>query len=124
MSITFSVSPPTDFQVAKSDTRLSGLEAADYSHNPFVLGTGTLFESQTNSGSASSTQLWLRSSDASNQVTLWSVPFTGGWHNIALTLDFDANTVQVYYSKGQVELKAQGDAASSDISNGGQYHIG
>jgi hypothetical protein len=70
-------------------------------------------------------QLWLRSNDASNQRTLWQTPFSGGcWHNIALTLDFDANTLQMFYSRGQARLKSQGDAVSNDNSNGGQFHIG
>jgi hypothetical protein len=103
-----------------------GLEAADYSHNPFVIGTGALFGNGNNvTTDAEAQQLWLRSNDASNQRTLWQTPFCKGvWHNIGLTLDFDANTLQMYYSRGQAKLEVQGDAASNDNSAAGQYHIG
>lgn len=104
----------------------TGLEAADYSHNPFVIGTGTLFRNGDNQTTTSQAeQLWLRSNDASNQRTLWQTPFRKGvWHNMALTLDFDTNTVQMYYSVHQGKLTAQGGPVSNDNSNGGQFHIG
>lgn len=90
------------------------------------MGTGTLFGDGANvTTSEQAEQLWIRSNDASNQRTIWKAPFTSGsWHNIALTLDFQSNTLQVYYSKGQDKLQAQGSAVSNDLSDGGQFHIG
>ncbi|SMQ51399.1 unnamed protein product [Zymoseptoria tritici ST99CH_3D1] len=102
------------------------LERADYSSNPFTLGTGTLFGDGDNKTSAQEAeQLWLRSSDASKQETLWQVPFTTGvWHNVAILLDFNQNLLQVEYSIDNQEPVKKTGLIPNDLSGNGQFHIG
>jgi hypothetical protein len=102
------------------------LERADYSHDQFILGTGTLFGDGDNKTTAQEAkQLWLRSNDASSQQTIWQVPFVSGvWHNVELLLDFSQNMLQVYYSTDYKEPVAQGVPMSNDLGGNGQYHIG
>jgi hypothetical protein len=101
-------------------------ERADFSSNTFVLGTGTLFgDGDNKTTTEEAEQLWLRSSDASDQRTLWQAPFAiGVWHNVALLLDYDQNMLQVYYSTDDGEILPQGDAVQNDLSGNGQFHIG
>ena len=107
---------------------LSWLESADYSRDQFTVGTGTLFGNGNNVTTSQVAQtLFVRSNnvDASAQRTLWQTPFTTDtWHNLALTLNFDENTVQVYYSTNSSPLTSQGPATSNDLSGNGEFHVG
>ncbi|CZT19417.1 related to endoglucanase c [Ramularia collo-cygni] len=102
------------------------LESRDFSHNQFILGTGTLFGDGNNKTTAEEAeQLWLRSNDAEPQRTIWKTPFANGvWHNVALLLDFSQNVLQVYYSIDNEELVPQGGAVANDLTGNGQFHIG
>ncbi|KAM0332046.1 hypothetical protein ACHAQA_002315 [Verticillium albo-atrum] len=58
---------------------------------------------------------------------LWSTPVlnNGTWQNFGLTLDFDANTIQVLYSEGNAALAPSGNSTFAvDLSGEGQYQIG
>ena len=107
---------------------LSWLESADYSRDQILVGTGTLFGNGDNVTTSQAAQvLWVRSNDVNSatQQTLWQTPFkTGVWHNIGLTLNFNANTVQVYYSANYSTLASQGPAVSNDLSGNGEFHVG
>ncbi|KAI9662500.1 MAG: hypothetical protein M1821_008667 [Bathelium mastoideum] len=107
---------------------LSWLESADFSRDQFTVGTGTLFGNGDNVTTSQAAQvLWVRSNDvnAAAQTTLWQTPFTTGiWHNLGLTLNFDQNTVQIYYSSNNASLTSQGPAVSNDLSGNGSFHVG
>ena len=101
------------------------LESADYSADQFTLGTGTIFGSKHTTPQQAKT-LFVRGIDtASPQVTFFQTPFIDGiWHNFALKLNFNANTVEVFYSRGQASLKSQGPPKPNDLSGLGEYHFG
>ncbi|KAK0734372.1 hypothetical protein B0T26DRAFT_67452 [Lasiosphaeria miniovina] len=93
-------------------------EAADYSANQFNFEAGAILGQ---SGLARDTWKVL---DRKNKQ-IWSTPILKtDWQNFAITLDFNKNTLQVYYSKGDDALKSVTSAVSNDNSGGGQYQIG
>lgn len=97
------------------------LETADYSNTQFTLKTGTLIDVAT----ADPKTLVL--TGYGSKETLFSTPFTAGWHNFALTLNFDKNTVAVYYSMGSSPLAPASTSASAvanNLAGGGAYHYG
>ncbi|KAF4936131.1 hypothetical protein CGCF245_v006865 [Colletotrichum fructicola] len=63
--------------------------------------------------------------DRENRL-VWSTPMAtdGSWQNFALTLDFDQNTIQVWYSANDEPLQKSGDIISADLAGQGQYQIG
>lgn len=97
------------------------LERADFSANVFVLRTGTLL------GSDGSTKndLVLLGNTAAGTKTLFSTPFTAGtWTNLALQMDFTANTIQVFQSEGSAPLVKATDALPNDLKGNGLLHFG
>ncbi|KAK0624722.1 hypothetical protein B0T17DRAFT_493284 [Bombardia bombarda] len=93
-------------------------EAADYSANQFNFQTGTIL-GQT--GLAKNTFKVLNRQNKQ----IWSTPVDNKeWQNFAITLDFNKNTLQVYYSKGDELLKSVTSAVSNNNAGGGQYQIG
>ncbi|KAL1874737.1 hypothetical protein VTK73DRAFT_265 [Phialemonium thermophilum] len=93
-------------------------EAADYSANQFNFQTGTII-GQT--GLPKDT--WKVLNRQNRQI--WSTPIErSDWQNFAITLDFDKNTLQVYYSKGNDPLKSVTSAVANDNSGAGQYQVG
>jgi hypothetical protein len=97
------------------------LERADFSANLFMLRTGTLL------GSDGSTKndLVLQGNTAKGTKTLFTTPFTDGeWTNLALTLDFNANTIQVFQSSGNAPLTKSTEALPNDLSGNGLFHFG
>jgi hypothetical protein len=62
--------------------------------------------------------------DRSNKQ-IWSTPILKDvWQNFAITLDFNKNTLQVYYSKGDELLKSATSAVSNNNAGEGQYQVG
>ncbi|KAK3902341.1 hypothetical protein C8A05DRAFT_33960 [Staphylotrichum tortipilum] len=93
-------------------------EASDYSANQFNFETGAILGQ---SGLARDTWKVL---DRKNKQ-IWSTPIVkNDWQNFAITLDFDKNTLRVYYSQGDEPLKSVTSAVSNDNSGEGQYQIG
>jgi len=105
--------------------QLIWLENQDYSANQFTIGTGTPYGSNSTSAKDAQSLFLLGTSAASPQQTLWKTPFTKEvWHNFGLVLDYDANRVEVFYSKGNAPLARKTGFLANDLSNLGQYHFG
>ncbi|KAI0396058.1 hypothetical protein F5Y17DRAFT_421032 [Xylariaceae sp. FL0594] len=96
-------------------------EAADYSSNQFNFEAGTIIGSSNKGGNNKNTFKFL---DRKN-VQVWSTPIhPTAWQNFAITLDFDKNTIQIYYSKNDEPLRPVTPKLANDNSGGGQYQIG
>ncbi|KAI8631973.1 hypothetical protein F5Y19DRAFT_381459 [Xylariaceae sp. FL1651] len=92
-------------------------ETSDYSANQFNFEAGTIIGK---SGDKNTFKVLNR-----QNTQVWSTPIDyTAWQNFAVTLDFNKNTLQVYYSKNDDPLKAVTSALSNDNSGGGQYQIG
>jgi len=105
--------------------QLIWLENQDYSANQFTIGTGTPYGSNSTSAKDAQSLFLLGTSAANPQQTLWKTPFTKGvWHNFGLVLDYDANRVEIFYSKGDAPLARKKKFVANDLSNLGQYHFG
>ncbi|KAH7153001.1 hypothetical protein EDB81DRAFT_881952 [Dactylonectria macrodidyma] len=93
-------------------------EAADYSANQFNFEAGTLI------GSESLQKDTYKLLDRNNKL-IWSTPILPNvWQNFAITLDFDNNTIQAWYSYGNKSLRPATGPVSNDNSGRGQYQIG
>lgn len=99
------------------------LEDASFSTNQVVLKTGTIL-----GGNATDDPDTLRlfgNVNANPVQTLFQTKFTPNiFHNFAVTLDFTANTTQVFYSTGTSPLTAQTQAIKNDVHGQGQFHFG
>ncbi|KAF9879677.1 hypothetical protein CkaCkLH20_02488 [Colletotrichum karsti] len=94
-------------------------ETAAYDANQFNFQVGTLIGRE---GLPEDTWKLL---DRDNKL-VWSTPVAmdGSWQNFALTLDFDLNTIQVWYSAGDKPLEMSGGVISANLAGDGQYQIG
>ncbi|OAA67127.1 hypothetical protein SPI_01703 [Niveomyces insectorum RCEF 264] len=93
-------------------------ESSDYSADQIMFQTGTLIDQ---AGLPKNTWKVL---SRTNKL-LWSTPLVAAdWQNFALTLDFNKNTVQVYYSQGSDPLKSVLTATADDLTGAGEYQIG
>ncbi|KAK4167053.1 hypothetical protein QBC43DRAFT_230941 [Cladorrhinum sp. PSN259] len=93
-------------------------ESGDYSANQVNFQAGSIIGQ---SGLARDT--WKVMDRKNKQI--WSTPILKNeWQNFAITLNFQKNTLQVYYSKGTEPLKSVTSAVSNDNSGQGQYQIG
>ncbi|KAH8905205.1 hypothetical protein BR93DRAFT_772885 [Coniochaeta sp. PMI_546] len=93
-------------------------EASDYSADQFMFEAGTII------GQTGLPKNTFKVLNRQNKQ-IWSTPIeNNAWQNFAITLDFNKNTLQVYYSKGDDPLKSVTSAVSNDNSGGGQYQIG
>lgn len=105
--------------------QLVWLENQDYSANQFTIGTGTPYGNTDTSPKDARSLFILGTSASSPQQTLFKTAFTPDvWHNFGLVLDFNANKVEVFYSKGGDSLKRKTKFLANDLSNLGQYHFG
>ncbi|KAK2614638.1 hypothetical protein N8I77_001447 [Diaporthe amygdali] len=103
--------------------QLAFVESNDFSTNQFVLKTGTLLDTATQGG-VDPDSLILFGNVKQSQI-LFNTAFTEGvFHNFGLTLDFNANTTQVFYSTGNDPLAQVTEPLTNDISGQGQYHFG
>ncbi|ORY60236.1 uncharacterized protein BCR38DRAFT_398434 [Pseudomassariella vexata] len=92
-------------------------ERADYNGNQFNFQTGTVI-------GQSYAKDTFKILDRQN-VLVWSTPIDAtAWQNFAVTLDFDKNTLQVYYSEGDAALAAVTNVLTNDNSGEGQYQFG
>ncbi|KAK7989602.1 hypothetical protein PG989_009917 [Apiospora arundinis] len=92
-------------------------ETADYSANQFDFKMGTLLDRSSDKNA-------MKITNRKGEV-VWSTPIeTTAWQNFAMTLDYEKNTLQVYYSKGLAPLKQVTVALPNDNSGEGQYQIG
>jgi len=56
---------------------------------------------------------------------IWSTDVVyGAWQNFAVTLDFQKNTIQVFYSKNNEQLKPVTGVLPNDNSQKGRFHVG
>ncbi|KAI2640789.1 hypothetical protein GGS26DRAFT_539797 [Hypomontagnella submonticulosa] len=93
-------------------------ETSDYSANQFNFQLGTII------GKSGSDKNNFKVLNRQNSQ-VWSTPVDAtAWQNFAITLDFNKNTLQVYYSKNDEPLKAVTSALSNNNAGGGQYQIG
>ncbi|KAH7027266.1 uncharacterized protein B0I36DRAFT_326782 [Microdochium trichocladiopsis] len=96
-------------------------EAGDFSGNHFHFQAGSLIGRPE--FPADTFKLLNRKLDV-----LWSVPIdkTGGWQGFAVTLDYDANTIQVFYSPNPAAPLAPvfPQPLPNDNSGFGQFQIG
>ncbi|KAK3310713.1 uncharacterized protein B0T15DRAFT_46766 [Chaetomium strumarium] len=93
-------------------------EAADYSANQFNFEAGAIL------GQSSLPKDTWKVLDRNNRQ-IWSTQILkNDWQNFAITLDFNKNTLQVYYSKGDEPLKSVTSAVSNNNAGEGQYQIG
>ncbi|KAF2431789.1 hypothetical protein EJ08DRAFT_570666, partial [Tothia fuscella] len=94
-------------------------ERKDSKANQFSVHIGALVgrEKQINS------RFW-KVIDQKEQV-IWTSPMDPvEWENFAITLDYERNTIQVFYSKAYQRLKPVTAIRSNHNDNGGQFHIG
>ncbi|GAP92008.2 putative glycoside hydrolase family 131 protein [Rosellinia necatrix] len=92
-------------------------ETADYSANQFNFQAGTLIGRNSNKNT-------FKVLNRQN-TEVWSTPIDEtAWQNFAITLDFNKNTLQVYYSRGDEPLRSVTSALSNNNAGGGQYQIG
>ncbi|KAK7951205.1 uncharacterized protein PG986_006933 [Apiospora aurea] len=92
-------------------------ETADYSANQFDFKMGTLLDRSSDKNA-------MKITNRKGEV-VWSTPIEAtAWQNFAVTLDYQKNTLQVYYSKGLSTLKQVTAALPNDNSGEGQYQIG
>ncbi|KAI1329547.1 hypothetical protein F5Y16DRAFT_88611 [Xylariaceae sp. FL0255] len=93
-------------------------ETSDYSANQFNFEAGTIIG--TSGTDKNSFKILNR-----ENTEVWSTPIDDtAWQNFAVTLDFNQNTLQIYYSENDDPLKAVTSALSNDNSGEGQYQIG
>ncbi|KAL1837256.1 hypothetical protein VTJ49DRAFT_4080 [Mycothermus thermophilus] len=60
-----------------------------------------------------------------NNRQVWSTPILkDAWQNFAIRLDFDRNTLQVFYSQGNEPLQSVTNAVYNNNAGEGQYQIG
>ncbi|KAK1981366.1 hypothetical protein LZ30DRAFT_750083 [Colletotrichum cereale] len=121
------------FSIQKDDQRplnltheyqLAFLESSDFSTNQIVLKTGTILGGVTNADPDTLTFFGNLNTKPAPPV-LFSTPFTEYTiHNFAVTLDFNLNTAQVFYSTDNNDLEAQGAAQPNIMAGQGQYHFG
>ncbi|KAF5236203.1 hypothetical protein FAUST_6672 [Fusarium austroamericanum] len=92
-------------------------EKADFSGNQFQFQSGTII------GQNHTAATWKLFDE--KMKLLWETPMLEGkWQNFAITLNFDKNTIQAYYSEGSKALKAATQPIARDLSGQGQYQIG
>ncbi|KAF5528513.1 hypothetical protein CGCA056_v000379 [Colletotrichum aenigma] len=94
-------------------------ETAAYDANQFNFQTGTII------GQPGLPEDAFKLLDRESRL-VWSTPMAtdGSWQNFALTLDFDENTIQVWYSANDEPLQKSGDIISANLAGQGQYQIG
>ncbi|TLD05161.1 uncharacterized protein PgNI_09303 [Pyricularia grisea] len=94
-------------------------ETADYSANQFNFEMGSIL------GQPDLPSDTFKILDRRNQQ-IWSTPIDEtAWNNFAVTIDYDKNTLRIYYSKNDEPLKAASCTASpNDNSGEGQYQLG
>ncbi|KAJ4259624.1 hypothetical protein NW762_007554 [Fusarium torreyae] len=92
-------------------------ERADYSGNQFQFQSGTLI------GQNLTGNTW-KLLDSENKL-LWDVPMIKDvWQNFAITLNFDQNTIQAWYSEGGKPLRVATQPIARNLTGDGQYQIG
>ncbi|KAL0468918.1 hypothetical protein QR685DRAFT_319701 [Neurospora intermedia] len=94
-------------------------ETSDWSANQFSFQTGTIIGQE---GSLAKNTFKILSRD--NKL-IWSTPVEKKeWQNFAITLDFDKNTLNLYYSKGHEPLRSVTQTVPNNNAGEGQYQIG
>ncbi|KAL5119904.1 hypothetical protein ACEQ8H_002266 [Pleosporales sp. CAS-2024a] len=93
-------------------------ETADYSADQIMFQTGSLI------GKSDSDKASFKILDRSGTY-LYAVPIDyQNWQNFAITLNYNNNSVNIYYSVGSAELKAVASNKSANLAGGGQYQLG
>jgi len=106
-------------------------ETADYSTSEFTFHTGTYFnlsnEIPYTPGLDLTTPRTLRLAgrQTSPEFVYISVPFTEEtWHNFAVTLGWEDNTMSIYYSTNYSPLELVVGPVFNNNTGGGQFHMG
>ncbi|KAK4105931.1 glycoside hydrolase family 131 protein [Parathielavia hyrcaniae] len=93
-------------------------EAGDYSANQFNFEAGAIL------GQPSLPEDTYKLLDRNNKQ-IWSTKILKNhWQNFAVTLDFNQNTLQVHYSKGDKPLKTVTGPVPNNNAGDGQYQMG
>ncbi|KAK1659051.1 hypothetical protein BDP55DRAFT_620692 [Colletotrichum godetiae] len=104
--------------------QLAFLESNDFSTNQVVLKTGTILGGDA-TVDPDTLQLFGNVNTKPAPPILFSTPFAENTiHDFAVTMDFNANTVQVFYSTDNNDLEAQGEPQPNVVTGQGQYHFG
>ncbi|RDL33986.1 Uncharacterized protein BP5553_08354 [Venustampulla echinocandica] len=103
-------------------------EANDYASNQFSLNVGIMLEQdKPKDGNVSTIGLDKRQwkvLDRRNNV-IWTQKIVWDeWQNFAVTVDYEKNTLQIYYSEGYDPLRPVTKPVPNDNSGGGQFQIG
>ncbi|KAF2713009.1 glycoside hydrolase family 131 protein [Pleomassaria siparia CBS 279.74] len=97
------------------------LETATFDANQFRVKTGT----QIGSDGATKNDLLILGNSKDGNEPLFSTPFVADqFTNIALKMDFNANTIQVFQSTGTAALVQRTEPLANDLSGNGELHFG
>ncbi|CCC08601.1 hypothetical protein SMACR_05957 [Sordaria macrospora] len=95
-------------------------ETSDWSANQFNFQTGTIIGQDTRKLPKNTFKIMSR-----ENKLIWQTPIEKKeWQNFAITLDFNKNTLQVYYSKGNEPLRSVTKAVPNNNAGEGQYQFG
>ncbi|KAH9206600.1 hypothetical protein DL95DRAFT_486739 [Leptodontidium sp. 2 PMI_412] len=103
-------------------------ETNDYSSNHFSLNAGVMLEQDKPKGGNVTTtgldkRLW-KVLDRKNNI-IWTTRIEwDGWQHFAVKIDYEKNTIQVFYSTRNDRLQAVTEVLPNDNTGGGQYQIG
>ncbi|KAJ4412867.1 hypothetical protein N0V85_003644, partial [Neurospora sp. IMI 360204] len=93
-------------------------ETSDWSANQFNFQAGTII------GQEGLPKNTFKIMSRENKL-IWSTPIEKNeWQNFAITLDFNTNTLQVYYSKRDEPLRSVTKPVPNNNAGEGQYQIG
>lgn len=93
-------------------------ETSDWSANQFNFQTGTII------GQPRLPKNTFKIMSRENKL-IWQTPIEKKeWQNFAITLDFNKNTLQVYYSKGNDPLRSVTKLVKNNNAGEGQYQFG
>ncbi|KAH7346594.1 hypothetical protein BKA65DRAFT_280607 [Rhexocercosporidium sp. MPI-PUGE-AT-0058] len=107
------------------DYQIAFLETADFATHQFDVRVGAVVDAAAGSAGADGTNIVVNGNDKNPEgvQTLFSTPFTEGFQNFALSMDFDQNTIQVFHSTANDPLVQVTEALPNDNSGNGEYHF-
>ncbi|KAH9208686.1 hypothetical protein DL95DRAFT_372985 [Leptodontidium sp. 2 PMI_412] len=107
------------------DYQVAFLETADFATHQFDVRVGKVVDAAPGSPGADGTNIVVNgnSKNAAGVQTLFSTPFTAGFQNFAVQMDFDLNTIQIFHSTENNPLVQVTEPLPNDNSGNGEYHF-
>ncbi|KAG4430857.1 hypothetical protein IFR05_013658 [Cadophora sp. M221] len=107
------------------DYQVAFLETADFATHQFDVRVGKVVDAAAGSPGADGTNIVVNgnSKNAAGVQTLFSTPFTAGFQNFAVQMDFDLNTIQVFHSTENNPLVQVTEPLPNDNTGNGEYHF-